>query len=77
MSSTITFTRIGDNEARIHDAEGDHVGDLFRQPDILKPGEYYYVIHLSEDPRRWVRVQDRARIREVTQSLLASHPLLP
>ena len=77
MSSTITFTRIGDNEARIHDAEGDHVGDLFRQPDILKPGEYYYVIHLSEDPRRWVRVQDRARIREVTQSLLVSHPLLP
>ena len=75
MSSTITFTRVGANEARIHDADGDYVGDLFRQPDILEPGEHVYVIHLSEDPRGWVRVHERKRVREVTQELLASHPL--
>ncbi|MCY4556773.1 MAG: hypothetical protein OXF79_10430, partial [Chloroflexi bacterium] len=46
MSSTVTFTRVGNDEARIHDADGDYVGDLFRHPDILEAGEYYFVIHL-------------------------------
>ena len=49
MSSTVTFTRVGNDEARIHQ-DGEHVGDLFRHPDILEPGECYFVIHLSEDP---------------------------
>ena len=66
MSSTVTFTRVADNEARIHDADDDHVGDLFRHPDILRSGQStYYVIHLSEDPRGPVRVHERSRIREV------------
>ena len=77
MSSTVTFTRVGNDEARIHDADGDYVGDLFRHPDILEPGECYFVIHLSEDPRGPVRVHERSRVREVTQELLASHPLMP
>ena len=77
MSSTVTFTRVGNDEARIHDADGDYVGDLFRHPDILEPGECYFVIHLSEDPRGPVRVHERSRIREVTQELLALHPLMP
>ena len=76
MSSTITFTRVGDNEARIHDADGDYVGDLFRHPDILCPGEYFYVVHLSEDPRGPVRVHERSRIREVAQGRLDTHPML-
>ena len=46
MSSTVTFTRVGANEARIHDADGDYVGDVFRHPDILEPGEHFYVIHI-------------------------------
>ena len=75
MSSTITFTRVGPDEARIHDADGDHVGDLFRQPDILHQGEYFYVLHLSEDPRGPVRVHERSRIREVAEERLRSHPL--
>ena len=77
MSSTVTFTRVGDNEARIHDADGDHVGDLFRQPDILHQGEYFYVVHLSEDPRGPVRVHERSRIREVAEERIRSHPLWP
>ena len=56
MGSTITFIRVGDDEARIYDAEGDYVGDLFRHPDILHPGSSYFVIHLDEDPRGPVRV---------------------
>jgi len=32
--------------------------------------------HLSDDPRGPVRVHERSRIREVTQELLASHPML-
>jgi len=77
MSSTVTFTRVGANEARIHDADGDYVGDLFRQRDILNPASSFFVIHLSDDPRGPVRVHERSRIREVTQELLASHPLMP
>ena len=75
MSSTVTFTRVGANEARIHDADGDYVGDLFRQPDILEAGEHVYVIHLSEDPRGWVRVHERERVRTVAEERLRSHPL--
>ena len=77
MSSTITFTRVGPDEARIHDGDGDHVGDLFCQPDILCQGEYFYVVHLSEDPRGPVRVHERSRIREVAQHRLDTHPLMP
>ena len=77
MSSTVTFTRVGANEARIHDADGDYVGDLFRQRDILNPASSFFVIHLSDDPRGPVRVHERSRVREVTQELLASHPLMP
>ena len=77
MSSTVAFTRVGPDEARIHDADGDHVGDLFRQPDILKAGSFYFVIHLTEDPRGPVRVHDRSRIREVAQQRLDTNPLMP
>ena len=77
MSSTVTFTRVGDDEARILDADGDHVGDLFRHPDILHPGSSYFVIHLDEDPRGPVRVHDRSRIREVAEERIRSHPLWP
>ena len=77
MNSTITFARVADDEARIHDADGDYVGDLFRHPDILHPGSFYFVIHLAEDPRGPARVHDRSRIREVAQRLLDTHPLMP
>ena len=75
MSRTVTFTRVADNEARIHDADGDHVGDLFRHPDILQAGSSYFVIHLDEDPHGPVRVHERSRIREVAEERIRSHPL--
>ena len=72
----ITFRRAAADEARIYQG-ADHVGDLYRQPDILNPGAHCYVVVLDEDPRGPCRVHDRARIREITEQRLLSHPLLP
>ena len=69
----IAFRRIGENEARII-AEGETVGDLHRQTDILDGGTVY-VAHLGEDPRGFRRIRDRARIREVVTEMVDSHPL--
>ena len=75
--SHVTFKRITPEESRIYDADGDHVGDVFAQDDILDPGRRVYVVHLSEDPRGFVRVHDRAPIRQVAEERLRSHPFLP
>ncbi len=72
--SRITFKRLTPEESAIHDADGDRVGEVYRQPDILKPGRHYYIVHLDEDPRGYVRVFDRSRIRDVAQERLDSHP---
>ncbi len=72
---SITFKRVNPRESRIHDADGDHVGDVYRQDDILAPGSVFWVVHLHDDPRGPRRVHDRHRIRHVAQSLLHSHPL--
>ena len=73
----VTFKRIGADESRIYDAAGDHVGDVYAQDDILDPGRRVYMVHLSEDPRGFVRVFDRARLRQVVEEQLLSHPFLP
>ena len=72
--SRITFKRVTPHESRIYDADGDCVGEVHRQPDILNPGKHYYVIALDEDPRGWVRVFDRSQIRDVALERLSSHP---
>ena len=74
MSSHITFKRVSTDEARIYQ-DGDHVGDVFRQSDVLNAGRHVYVLHLAEDPRGWVRVHERDRIRAVAEERLRSHPL--
>ena len=75
MSSDIGFRRVGENEVRVYQ-DGDHVGDVFLQDDILNAGEVFYVVHLSEDPRGPVRVHERYRVREVARHLLDTHPML-
>ncbi len=72
---SITFKRVNPRESRIHDADGDHVGDVYRQDDILSPGRVFWVVHLHEDPRGPRRVHERHRVRHLAQSLLDSHPL--
>ena len=76
MSSQITFAQVSADEARMYQ-DGEHVGDVYRQPaDILMDGAVFYLVHLSEDPRGPARVHDRARIREVAEHRLRTHPLL-
>ena len=72
--SEISFKRVTPTESRIHDADGDHVGDVYAHDDILRPGGRVYLVHLDEDPRGWATVRDRTRIREVAEARLASHP---
>ena len=72
--SSITFRRVAPDEARVY-LDGQHVGDLYRHDDILTPGAVYYVAHLHEDPRGPVRIHQRARIREITEQRVRSHPL--
>ena len=71
----ITFKRIAPDESRIHDAAGDHVGDVYALDDPLCAGARYFVVHLDEDPRGPCRVHDRDRIRDVAESRVRSHPL--
>ena len=73
--SSVTFKRVAPDESRIYQ-DGDHVGDVYAQDDILNPGARVYVVHLSEDPRGLVRVHDRSRVRAVTEERLRSHPFL-
>jgi len=56
--SRVTLNPIASDESRIYDADGNHVGDVYAQDDILNPGARVYVVHLSEDPRGFVRVHD-------------------
>ncbi len=74
MMGCVTFKRLTPRESRIY-ADGDHVGDVYRQDDILAPGRVFYVVHLHEDPRGPRRVHQRRRIRDVAQRLVDSHPL--
>ena len=74
--SSVTFKRVAPDESRIYDADGDYVGDVYAQDDILNPGARIYVVHFSEDPRGFVRVHDRSRVREVAEERLRSHPFL-
>ena len=72
--SPVTFKRVTPHESRIY-SDGDHIGDVYRQDDILSPGQAFWIVHLHDDPRGPRRVHDRGRIRHLAQSLLDSHPL--
>ncbi len=72
--SHVTFRRVRSDEARIHDADGDCVGDVFAHDDILHPGRRIYLVLLEDDPRGWATVRDRDRIREVASQRLLTHP---
>ena len=39
----VTFQRVADDEARIL-ADGEYVGDLYRQRDILSPDAVLYIV---------------------------------
>ena len=72
--STIEFKRVSPHESRIYQ-DGDCVGDVYRQEDILNAGSHFYVVHLFEDWRGPKRVHERQRIRQVAQRMVDTHPL--
>ena len=72
--SQVTFRRIAPDESRVYDADGDHVGDVYAHDDILNPGRRVYLISLEDDPRGWLPVHERLRIRELTEERLRTHP---
>ena len=75
--SGISFKRAASDQARIYDADGDYVGDVYAHDEILNPGHRVFVVHLMDDPRGFVRVHDRSRVREVAVERLRTHPFFP
>lgn len=71
----VTFERIGPGESSIR-LDGECVGSVYRLPDSFNPGAHYYAVHLDEDWRGPVYVHDRARLREVAERLVDTHPFL-
>ena len=69
----ISFRRVAEDEARIY-RDGETVGDLVRHTDIVTGGTVY-IAHLDEDPRGFCRIHDRARIREMVEERVRTHPL--
>ena len=72
--SHVTFKRVRSDESRICDADGEYVGDVYAHNDILHLGRRVYLVLLEDDPRGWATVRDRARIRQVAEERLLSHP---
>ena len=72
--STIGFRQGAADEWRITQ-NNETVGDVYRHRDILDPQASYFVVHLAEDPRGFVRVHDPARVRDIVRDRLQSHPL--
>ena len=72
--SRITFKRIAPDESRIYDSDGEYVGDVYAHDDILNPSARVFIVCLDEDPRGWVRVHDRSRVRDVAEQRLRTHP---
>ena len=69
----VTFKRVAEDEARVY-ADSEHVGEVCRQPDVLREGAVLYIVHLEDDPRGWGRVHDRDRLREVCAERIRTHP---
>ena len=69
----ITFKRIAPHESRIYE-DGDCIGEVYRQRDILNPGQHHYIAWLTEDPRGSFRIHDRSRIREIVAERVLTHP---
>ena len=67
--------RIAPDESRIYQ-DGDHVGDVYRARRSAAAGAHYFVVHLDSKTRAVPAASMTAdRIREVTESLVLSHPL--
>ena len=71
----LSFKLAAPDEVRIY-RDGQHVGDIFKDEDILAPGRFHYLIWLAEDWRGWKRVTERSELRETVERWVETHPLL-
>ena len=62
------------DEVRIY-RDGEYVGDIYKDEDILNPGRHHYLIWLVEDWRGWKRVTDRSTLRATAERWVLTHPL--
>ena len=72
---TIHFKRTLPDHAHIYHGK-ELVGELTRQPDILRAGSWFYVVHLFDDRRGFVRVHDRKSVREVAEQRIRTCELI-
>ena len=72
---TIHFKRTLPDHAHLYHGK-ELVGELTRQPDILRSGSWFYVVHLFNDRRGFVRVHDRKRVREVAEQRIRTCELM-
>ena len=70
----LTFRRTAPDEVRIY-RDGEYIGDIYRDEDILAPGRHHYLIWLAEDWRGWKRITERGQLREAVRRWVDSHPL--
>ena len=73
----LRFRQRGDNECDIV-VYGQTVGSVMRRPDIANPdGGSFYVIHLYDDRRGPMQLDDRDAIRGTIASMLVERDLVP
>ncbi len=72
-STDLTFRLAAPDEVRVY-RDGEHIGDIFKDEDILEPGRHHYLIWLAEDWRGWKRVTDRGKLRETLEHWVETHP---
>ena len=70
----LTFESAAPDEVRIY-RDGEYIGDIYKDEDILAPGRFHYLIWLAEDWRGWKRVTERSQLREAVRRWVDSHPL--
>ena len=73
-TTDLAFKLAAPDEVRVY-RDGRHIGDIFKQEDILEPGSYHYLIWLADDWRGWKRVTERTRLRETVERWVETHPL--
>lgn len=67
----LEFHRTDEDEVSIY-RDGDLVGHIYKDEDVLNPGRHVYLIWLSEDRRGWKKVTDRRALRPTVERWIAT-----
>ena len=73
----VMFRRNGDHECDIV-VFGETVGSVMKRPDIADPdGGWFYAVHLADDFRGPVLVDDRHAVRSEIARMMVERDLVP